>query len=327
MHVALVDPSRTVLKYVTGLLQARRHEVTPFTDGYDALEFLHENQTVSAVITSAELGAMAGVDLCAKARSLASNRRPLYIILMSSNDDRNYLIKALDSGADDFMGKPPVPEELYARLRAAERLITTQNDLLRLATTDSLTGLLNRRAFFEKAELSLARARIGRPLGAILCDIDHFKRINDRYGHAVGDAALRAVTSVIAEAATNAGRLGGEEFAVLIEDAGLERAVAIAEDLRQGVEKRRFAANGETLSLTCSFGVSEWRPCDSIDELLRRADAALYAAKSGGRNRVVAADSILPTQGTGSGAVRRADRAAGDEPGRDRRNLEPRLVC
>lgn len=309
MHVALVDPSRTVLKYVTALLQARQHEVTPFTDGRDALEFLQANRAVSAVITSAELGPMAGVDLCAKARSLASTRRPLYIILMSSNDDRNYLIKALDSGADDFMGKPPVPEELYARLRAAERLITTQTDLLRLATTDSLTGLLNRRAFFERAELALARAQAGTPLSAILCDIDHFKRINDLYGHAVGDAALRAVTSVIADATANAGRLGGEEFAVLVEDADLEQAAALAEDLRRAVETRNFGGNGDTLSLTCSFGVSEWRPSDSIDELLRRADAALYAAKSGGRNRVVAADSTLQTQGRGSGAVRSADRA------------------
>ena len=310
MHVALVDPSRTVLKYVSGLLHARQHEVTPFTDGRDALEFLQENGTVSAVITSAELGPMAGVDLCAQARSLASHRRPLYIILMSSNNDRNYLIKALDSGADDFMGKPPVPEELYARLRAAERLITTQTDLLRLATTDSLTGLLNRRAFFERAEVSLARAKAGAPLSTILCDIDHFKRINDLHGHAVGDAALRAVTSVIAEATTNAGRLGGEEFAVLI-GADLERAVALAEALRCAVEKRRFGGD-QTLSLTCSFGVSEWWPPDSIDDLLRRADAGLYAAKSAGRNRVVAADSKLHTQGTGSGAVRRADRPAGD---------------
>lgn len=312
MHVALVDPSRTVLKYVTGLLQARQHEVTPFTDGRDALEFLQTNLAVSAVITSAELGPMAGVDLCAQARSLASTRRPLYIILMSSTDDRNYLIKALDSGADDFMGKPPVPEELYARLRAAERLITTQTDLLRLATTDSLTSLLNRRAFFERAELSLARAQAGASLSAILCDIDHFKRINDLYGHAVGDAALRAVTAVIADATANAGRLGGEEFAVLVEDAGLEQAAALAEQLRRGVEKRNFGGNGETLSLTCSFGVSEWRPSDSIDALLRRADAGLYAAKSGGRNRVIATDPMLHTQGTGSGAVRRTDRSAGD---------------
>ena len=315
MHVALVDPSRTVLKYVTGLLHARQHEVTPFTDGGDALAFLQANRAVSAVITSAELGPMAGVDLCAKARSLASTRRPLYIILMSSNDDRNYLIKALDSGADDFMGKPPVPEELYARLRAAERLISTQTDLLRLATTDSLTGLLNRRAFFEQAELARVRAQAGAPLSAILCDIDHFKRINDLHGHAVGDAALRAVTAVIADATTNAGRLGGEEFAVLVEDADLQQATVLAEDLRRAVEQRNFGGDGETLSLTCSFGVSEWQAYDSIDELLRRADAGLYAAKSAGRNRVVAADPILHTQGTGGSFVRRADRVAIDDGG------------
>jgi two-component system cell cycle response regulator len=317
MHVALVDPSRTVLKYVTRLLHARQHEVSPFTDAHIALDYLESNQTVSAVITSAELGSMAGVDLCAQARSLARDRRPLYIILMSSHHERSWLIKALDSGADDFMGKPPVPEELYARLRAADRLISTQNELVRLATIDSLTGLLNRRAFFERAELLRARAQdVGAQLGAILCDIDHFKRINDLHGHAVGDSALRAVTSVIAAATPMAGRLGGEEFAVLLEGADLQLAAGVADDLRCAIEKRTFGGDGESLSLTCSFGVSDWRPADSIDEVLRRADTALYAAKSAGRNRVVVADSTLPITGQGTGAVRRADRTILDSGGK-----------
>ena len=316
MHVALVDPSRTVLKYVTRLLHARQHEVSPFTDAHTALDYLQSNETVSAVITSAELGSMAGVDLCAQARSLARNRRPLYIILMSSHHERDWLIKALDSGADDFMGKPPVPEELYARLRAADRLISTQNELVRLATIDSLTGLLNRRAFFERAELLRVRARdVGARLAAILCDIDHFKRINDLHGHAVGDSALRAVTSVIAQATPMAGRLGGEEFALLLEGADLQLAARVAEDLRCAIEKQSFGGNNESLSLTCSFGVSEWQPADSVDEVLRRADTALYAAKSGGRNRVVVADSTLPISGRGTGAVRRADRTTLDPSG------------
>lgn len=139
MRVVVVDPSRTVLKFVARMLEAGGHEVCPFIDANQAIAHIEADTNVGALITSAELFSMAGVDLCWKAR-LAVGRRPLYIIMMSSNQDRHNLVKALDGGADDFINKPPIPEELYARLRAAERLSVMQHDLLRLATTDPLTG-------------------------------------------------------------------------------------------------------------------------------------------------------------------------------------------
>src|SRR3954465_9509426 len=175
MRVALVDPSRTMRLYVTRLLQARNHEVRPFADGADALDCIRTEDDIDALITSLELRQMSGLELCWETRVLAGRDRPIYVILMSSNIDKRKLGETLDSGADDFISKPPVPDELYARLRAAERLGTMQRELVRLASFDALTGLHNRRVFFERAEGASQRSPM---VAAIMIDIDHFKRIN-----------------------------------------------------------------------------------------------------------------------------------------------------
>jgi diguanylate cyclase (GGDEF)-like protein len=180
-----------------------------------------------------------------------------------------------------------VVEELYARLRAAERVGTMQRELLHLATTDSLTGLLNRRAFFVQAAEACTRSVGQSRLSAVAFDIDHFKGVNDVHGHDIGDAVIREVANEAA-ATRNAvlGRIGGEEFAMLLEGRGLADAVAVAEDLRLRLSELRFETITEELAVTCSLGVSEWGRSDSIDRLLKRADMALYKAKVDGRDRV-----------------------------------------
>jgi two-component system, cell cycle response regulator len=230
----------------------------------------------------------------------------IYVILMSSSQDRHTLIEALDSGADDFIGKPPVAEELYARLRAAERVAAMQHELIRLATTDPLTGALNRRAFFEQAREACARAEAGGTLSAILFDIDHFKRVNDLYGHDVGDKAISAVAREAMNETALVGRLGGEEFAALVDGGRLADTLAMAERLRQKMAALQFDTDSGPMRLTCSLGVSEWEPGDTIDLLLKRADVALYAAKTGGRNRVIAANAGLPMDAAPPGSFLRS---------------------
>jgi two-component system cell cycle response regulator len=306
MRIIVVDPSRTVLKIVTQLLEAGHHEIHPFTDGLAAFDYVKLNPNIDALITSAELGSMSGMDLCKKIRLLSANsRQSIYIVLMSSNYEPRKLIAALDNGADDFIGKPPAMEELYARLRAAERLISMQRELVRLATTDPLSGLLNRRAFFEQAQEVCACA--GRPqsviISAIMFDIDYFKRINDEFGHGVGDDVIRAVASEVISEKGIVGRLGGEEFAIVLRGRTLTDAIEDAERLRLKFAELRLATPGKAVRFTCSFGVSEWRDGESIDHLLKRADVALYSAKKTGRNRVVADAALAADDREGTTSV------------------------
>lgn len=320
MRVVLVDPSRTVQKLVTQLLEAGKHEVRQFSDGPEALEYIKTDPKVGALITSGVLKSMAGIDLCRNTRQFVSCERPIYIILMSCDDDRHKLIDALDSGADDYIGKPPVAEEIYARLRAAERLASMQCELIRMAETDPLTGTFNRRAFFKRAVDACARAATGEALSAIMFDLDHFKRINDVYGHGVGDDVLKSVAREALTEGGIVGRLGGEEFAVLLEGITLSVAIEIAERLRHKIATLQFTTDVGAMTLTCSFGVSQWEVSDTIDRLLKRADRALYEAKNTGRDRVVAANPALPmTNDIGASRVVRSDT-------RDKTRLESALL-
>jgi diguanylate cyclase (GGDEF)-like protein len=295
MQIVLVDPSRTVRRIVTDLIQQGDHQVFPLSDGDEALAHIKANPGVRALITSAELASMSGIDLCRQARALAGSRRPLYILLMSSSNERDRLVQALDNGADDFICKPPIAEELRARIRTADRVTSMQSELLRFATTDFLTGLLNRRAFFEKVEELCERAQKGGAVSALICDLDHFKQINDTYGHGAGDMVLRTVAAEAALLDAIVGRLGGEEFGIMVE-AAVSDALEIAESFRRAISELRIFADNTVVKLTTSLGVAEWEIGDTPDTLLRRADLALYEAKQAGRNRVVAADTFRTSQ-------------------------------
>ncbi len=290
MQIALVDPSRTVRRIVSELVQQWKYDVCSFSDGTEALSYIQQNENVRVLITSAELPSLSGVELCGRVRALLENSRPLYIIMMSSNDEQAKCVQALDNGADDFIHKPPVAEELRARLRTADRVTSMQCELVRLAKTDFLTGLCNRRAFFENAVSVIERAQRGQPVSAVMFDLDHFKQINDAYGHGIGDAVLKRVAAEIALLPGIAGRLGGEEFGFLV-DSELPDAVDIAQEFRRCVEKLSIFSGERPVVVTCSLGVAEWEAGDTIDTLLRRADVALYEAKRPDRNKVVAADT------------------------------------
>lgn len=291
MRIVLAEPSRIGLRLMTQMLADGGHEVLPFNDGAAALECLRGDADIDVLMTSFEIPNVSGLELCWEARLIANARRPIHVIAMSSGYDRDRLVEALDSGADDYITKPPVPAELYARLRAAERMTRASRELVRLATVDALTDLPNRRAFFERAEAIAVRGEGSPPVSVVMFDIDHFKKVNDGWGHDVGDEVLKAVSDVLRSRPGHPGRLGGEEFALLLEGWDLLDAHHEAERLRLAVQNRTIETTGPTLSVTVSVGVAEHVVGQSIDQMLKQADIALYAAKTGGRNRVVAAHS------------------------------------
>ena len=228
---------------------------------------------------------------------LATCRRPIYVLMMSTQYDQRSLIEALDSGADDFIGKRPFRRGALcqtARRRAyplhATRIAPHRHHR-------PVDRVVQPPGFLRAGNRSLRpRHPAGwQPVGHHPRH-RHFKRINDCYGHETGDEAIRvcADTARLTKAVT--GRLGGDEFALLLEDLPLPEAIEIAEDLRTRLAARPFNTGKDCITLTWSIGVGEGRPGDSVDQILARADAALYDAKLGGRNRVVSAGAELLTR-------------------------------
>jgi diguanylate cyclase (GGDEF)-like protein len=264
---------------------------------------------------------MSGIELCAAVRKLSGTRRALHVILMSSTDDYYLAVTALDNGADDFIHKPPNPDELRARLRLADRVTAMKHQLIQHATMDPLTGLLNRRAFFDHAAEACRATDAGNSLSAIMFDLDHFKRINDTCGHEIGDRVLAAVGREAKLADGFVGRLGGEEFCMLVHGQAAD-ALERAGELQQSIRALGFDHEGQVFAVTCSFGIAEWEQGDAIDRLLRRADIAMYEAKKSGRDRIVTSDTFALTKqhDEWSGAARMGGRHSagdigGDHPG------------
>lgn len=246
--------------------------------------------------------ALADVDplrVCSQIRTLEQGRT-LPILLMAEETDRARVVKALDIGVNDFIMRPVERNELAARVRTQIRrqrytteLRESVDSTLALAVTDELTGLYNRRYFDRHLTVMLDKAREqGRDMAVMLLDMDHFKSVNDNYGHDVGDAVLREFAVRLRRNIRGvdlACRFGGEEFVVLMPDTDFRHAQGVAERVRMAIAERSFEfAAGRTLPITVSVGVSlNESDMDTPEALLKRADIALYRAKREGRNRVV----------------------------------------
>jgi len=274
-------------------------QVQVFSDGAEAMRWC-EGHDPDLVLLDYRMPGMDGLSCLAHLRARIDGIA-LPVIMVTSDESPETLNQAFQAGATDFLRKPVTETELLARcsnllrLRLGHLALTRANaELTRLANEDSLTGTLNRRRFMEVAEAELNRARRHRrPLSFVILDIDHFKGINDTLGHAVGDAAL----SGLAEACRNLlrgsdvlARLGGEEFVVMLPETPIPHASEAAERLRATIAAHVVNGEGIALRITASLGVAQWDPRDvTLDGVLRRADAAMYLAKTGGRNRVVVA--------------------------------------
>lgn len=226
-----------------------------------------------------------GVDLC---RELRAADPHAYIVMLTSHNSDAAKLEGFACGADDYITKPAQIEELLARIRAGMRIVELQKQLVELSQTDPLTSLRNRRAFDERLEDAFEHARrYERPLSLAIVDVDHFKAINDSYGHDAGDAVLRGVAQLIAGGTRQvdfAARVGGEEFAILLPETALFEALQFGEKLRASIACSPIDGH----EVTVSIGIANFPHSivPGTTELFRAADQALYRAKINGRNRV-----------------------------------------
>ncbi len=248
----------------------------------------------SVFISSLEHSDISGLELFWRIKSDEQTRN-IFTIAVTAHDDKRAFVEALDSGADDFLRKPVAEPELKARLRVANRTVQLQQNLLNLALTDALTGIPNRRAFMDRLNAEVARAvRHSSALCVAMVDIDHFKKVNDTYGHATGDIVIKAIAETLSSGlreVDTVGRLGGEEFAIMLPDCKREDAMKTCDRLRQSIEDCVMQTEeGKPLQVTASMGLVEFAKSDqTADMLLSLADEALYTSKESGRNRVTSA--------------------------------------
>jgi two-component system, cell cycle response regulator len=295
-RLLLVDEQRRSSERIVGALSSH-HDVMVSNDPGEALKTARAG-TVDLMIVSLGSGAFDGLRLCSQARSHERTRN-LPILLVADPEDRPKVLRGLELGVNDYLARPIDRNELLARVRTnirqklyADRLRRSVQQSIEMALHDPLTGLNNRR-FLERrlpAMIEAARRR-GLALTMMILDVDHFKRVNDTYGHEVGDRVLRGFAAQLRDI-VRAGdllcRLGGEEFVVVTPGCDAAEAARLAERARKTTEGWEFAIGGAVgaVSITVSIGVAEWRETWDSAELYRRADRALYLSKAAGRNRV-----------------------------------------
>lgn len=304
MRILIADDEATSRVMLRRTLEKWGHEVVEVGDGEPAAQILLSDNVPQLAILDWVMPGMNGVDVCARLRR--AHREPyVYVVMLTSKADKKDLVTALDAGTDDFLTKPFDPVELKARLGHAQRWLDLLEELrsareaLRIqATHDPLTGILNRAETFRILQRELARAeRIDSPLSVLLVDLDHFKRVNDTHGHLAGDAALREVTermTATVRVYDTIGRYGGEEFLILLPGCDEKSAVSVAERHRRAIDRAPLQLAGGPLPLTVSIGIATATDAtrSSASALFHAADAALYRAKSLGRNRVFSASCL-----------------------------------
>jgi two-component system cell cycle response regulator len=275
------------------------HAVNVEADAHEAL-FRAAEDNVDLIIVSLGLASFDGLRLCSQIRALERTRN-LPILAVADLEDRQRVLRGLELGVNDYLTRPVDRNELLARVRTqlrqkryADSLREKVQQSIELALIDPLTGLNNRRFLENHLATMLDNARMRRtPLTLMILDIDHFKRVNDTYGHDCGDEVLKSFADRLRGIVRGGDllcRLGGEEFVIVMPNVEISAAARIAERARQAIEQELFVVDvgGRAIPVTTSIGVAERGPDDDTSSLFRRADRALYRAKSEGRNRVSA---------------------------------------
>jgi two-component system, cell cycle response regulator len=313
--VLLVDDDPLVLDHLAELVRAADFEVHTAADGASALAFLAQHFT-PIVITDLSMPAMDGLALC---RAIRQQAWPgyVYVLLLTVHDAEPDILAGLEAGADDYLSKRTSAAQLLARLHTAQRILGLEQalkseveDKRRQSLTDPLTGAHNRRYFDQHLQRDFKSAqRGGGPLSLLMLDIDHFKRINDRFGHAAGDAVLQEVVRRIAMCLPRqtdwCARVGGEEFVIVLGNTPLVGAAQVAERIRETIGGVPIATPDGPIAATASMGVVEFQPAAnhesvSLESLMHELDSNMYVSKLNGRNRVTlpAPSSAAPDPST-----------------------------
>lgn len=301
MRALVVDDDPNLRRIINIYLTQVGYEVTEAANGQAAWEHWQADP-IRLIVTDWMMPIMDGEELVRRLRAAPAEAGYCYIIMLTARTNKGDVVMGLEAGADDYLTKPFDSRELRSRVAIGQRILdleATLNEARRqleiLAMHDGLTNLLNRRAIHAHAESELSLAnRKDSALSLLMLDIDFFKAVNDRYGHAVGDLALRFVADMLMQKKRPydwAGRWGGEEFLLVLPKANLEEAARVAERIRASLEATPLVlADGREVPLRLSLGVSctqgQLDNPITVNQLLHQADKALYAAKAAGRNQV-----------------------------------------
>lgn len=284
----IVDDNPLMLHLLDKLLSAGGYEVYHASNGLEAIETMHEQQC-DIVITDWHMPRMDGLELC---RNLRQMELPNYVFIgiLTTSDNSDDLIEALDSGADDFYRKPIVAGELLARLRAGKRFLALERQLRNQARLDPLTQAINRRSFDEFLTREWSHSeRHSLNLACVMIDVDYFKTVNDRFGHLTGDRVLCEVARILREECRLPDylcRYGGEEFCILLPNTDEAGAYLFAERCRMAIQRTPFYTPERDIYLTASFGVADRDLITCHPEnLISHADQSLMWSKRQGRNR------------------------------------------
>ena len=271
-------------------------------DGKEAWNVMQSKDAPKLAILDWQMPELNGIEVCQRIREVDTSDPP-YLIVLTSKDEKKDIVKALDAGANDFISKPYDNEELRARINVGQRMVKLQSALGDVyqalkheAMHDPLTNIFNRRAILNLLEKEIARAKREKTSLCIgLCDLDHFKRVNDTYGHQIGDEVLIAFTRFATEKLRlndHVGRYGGEEFLIVASGSKGLKQETMFERICEYVRNSEIRVEKANISITVSIGVARYTGVENSDALLAAADTALYHAKKIGRDRVVYADDI-----------------------------------
>jgi diguanylate cyclase (GGDEF)-like protein len=293
IRVLVVDDSPSYRTHSRNLLEAQRYNVLEARNGEEALQVLKLYPDVKLIITDYNMPKMDGVELASQVRRRFTKEQ-IAIIGLSSEASSVLSARFLKSGANDFLRKPFVSEEFYARVTQNMEMIELIEKLREAAIKDPLTRLFNRGYCMEAGGRLLDRSRkAGSPFAVGLVDIDYFKKVNDTYGHDAGDMALRNLADILQERVVEphiVGRFGGEEFCILASGMDNGDIIPFFESIRETVEQAEVSYKGQSIRFTISTGVSTG-PMPSLEGMINRADELLYQAKREGRNRVILEES------------------------------------